>query len=97
MDRELGGPLIIQQAALSFEAPSVAGEFAVRANHTMTWNQEGERIRPVRPAHCSRAARLSKSARYLTVGASRARRNRAQLTPYSQLERRHADIERKVE
>src|SRR5438128_162381 len=77
------GSFVLEEPPLIFETPSVAGEFAVRADCPMARNHERERIRPIGVAYRTRGVRPSELACNLAVRSSASGRNRAQLTPYS--------------
>jgi hypothetical protein len=68
MDCELAAALVFQQAVLERKPPPVTGQFTVGGHHSMTRNQDGQRIRGVRAAHRASAEGSSNPACYVDEG-----------------------------
>src|SRR5258708_30180822 len=88
------GLLESEQLLFGLQAPSIARELAVRADRAMAWDQDRHRIRSVGVSNGTRCRRASDARRDLAIAARGACGNCAQLTPYAELKRSPADVQR---
>src|SRR5215467_4377350 len=65
----------VQQNALAFDAPSIAGERTVAANDTMAGNGDGKTVRSASSCHGADRRRCANALRNLRIGDRRADRN----------------------
>src|SRR5450755_4694879 len=76
---------------------AVSGEFAVAANHTMTGNHDGNRIRAIGQPHGARGFGIADTLRQFSVRNCFAEGNFTQISPDGLLERRALRGEGKIE
>src|SRR5262249_44143519 len=88
---------VVEQPFLAFEAPAVAGERPVGADHAMTGNNDRNRVPPVGKADGARSRRLPDAARQLAVRDRFTEGNLAQLLPHFFLKCRSVRSKRDVE
>ena len=85
--------LMFEQPALALEAAGVAGQSTVGADHTVTWDDDRNRIAVVRHAHRPRRLWSADAIGKLPVADDRAGRDTAQLTPNACLELGACDVD----
>lgn len=88
---------LLEQGALAFEAPAVAGQVAVLADDAMAGNDDGDRIRRAGASDGANGSGLADGARDLGVRARSAVRDAAKLVPHAALERGGLHVERQVD
>src|SRR5579884_1354942 len=85
-----------EEFLLAGDAPAVAGEIAVRANHAMTRNDDGNGIRGAGASDGAYGARTAEGAGNLAVRARRAARDALEFLPDAALKCGRLKVERKV-
>src|SRR5215475_10284397 len=87
-----------EQPLFAVQAPAVAGERAVRADHPVAGHDDRDRVAPVgQPDGAGGDRRLTQRGGYLAVADRLAVRDPGELGPHGELERRAARRERQVE
>src|SRR4051794_7003007 len=86
--------LAVEQRALALDAPAIAREIAVGADHAMARDRDGERVGGAGLGDRADGAGRADLARDLGVARGLAGRDLAQRLPDSLLERGAADVER---
>jgi hypothetical protein len=76
----------VEQNALAFDAPSIAGERTVAANDTMAGNGDGKTVRGASSCHGADRRRCANAPRNLRIGDRRADWNLLEHLPHASLE-----------
>src|SRR5215467_8381153 len=87
----------VQQNALAFDAPSIAGERTVAANDTMAGNGDGKIVRGARSCHGADRRRCANALRNLRIGDRRADWDFLERLPHASLESSAANIKGKIQ
>src|SRR3546814_6898365 len=79
--------LLVDQHALAFQPPAIAGQRAITADHAMARHQQCDMVGRTRARHCTHGLRLADRRRNFGIRAHFAVRNRLQIFPDFKLER----------
>src|SRR5215211_7672179 len=79
--------LKLEECSLALQAPGIAGELAILADHTVTWNNDRDRVTADRLANFVCQSTTTKGLRELPIRDRLSVRNLAKRRPYPFLER----------
>src|SRR5215469_15667177 len=92
-----GGALFRQQLALAFDAPPIAAEIAIGADHPVARHEQRQLVRRAGLSHRPHRLRLAQRSGNLCIARRLAEWDLPQGPPYSRLERGAPNVERQVE